>query len=176
MNGYRWRFLGVLAMLAGLSFRFATAATPDNDPFAPLVIYNGEWVVRATHPWSGDVPGTADQLTSRCQRFTAYFACEQTVNGKPAVLIVYTMGDVAGRFHTRTISPEGLAGGRGDVVLTGAHWTYLDKPPASLKGDWSRTENFIVDRDHIRFEEYVSSDEGKTWRPTNSGDETRVRP
>ena len=45
-----------------------------------------------------------------------------------------------------------------------------------LKGNWSRTENFILDRDHIRFEEYESSDEGKTWTKTNSGTEERTAP
>jgi len=57
-------------------------------------------------------------------------------------------------------------------------------PPASdpfapltvynLKGNWSRVENFIRDRNHIRFEEYESSDEGKNWTRTNSGTEERM--
>jgi hypothetical protein len=69
-----------------------------------------------------------------------------------------------------------LAGGRGDLTLDGNHWTYLDKPPATLKGNWSRTENFIVDHDHIRFEDYESADEGKSWTKTNSGTEERTAP
>ena len=122
---------------------------------------------------TGGPAGAADQLISRCRRFTAYFACEQTVNGAPASLIVYTAGDQPGRLNTRTITPNGLAGGRGDLTLLGSRWTYIDRPPASLKGDWSRTENIVTDRDHIRFEEYTSSDEGKSWRLTNAGEEVR---
>jgi hypothetical protein len=144
------------------------------DHFAPLAIYSGTWTIDAEHPWSGAAAGTADHLLSHCTHFTAYFACEQTVNGSPASLIVYTSGDSVGHLHTRIINPQGLAGGRGDLRLDGNHWTYLDKPPATLKGNWSRTENYILDHDHIRFEEFESADEGKTWTKTNSGTETRV--
>ena len=160
------RCLGALAVV-GLD----GAAMPD--PFSTLSVYDGEWEVRAEQPWSG-VAGATDRLTSRCHRYSAYFACEQTINGKPASLIVYTSTDAVGRLTTRTIAPSGLAGGRGELTLDGRHLTYIDKPPASLKGNWSRTENVVVDRDHIRFEEYESADEGKSWTRTNAGTETRV--
>ncbi|MBV9157653.1 MAG: hypothetical protein JO097_15415, partial [Acidobacteriaceae bacterium] len=99
-----------------------------------------------------------------------------TVNGQTQALLVYTATEVPGKLHSRFIAPDGLAGGRGDLTLEGNHWTYLDKPPSPLKGNWSRTENFILDQDHIHFEEYESSDEGKTWTKTNSGIEKRATP
>ena len=68
----------------------AAWAQPAPDPFAPLTVYNGAWTVRAEHPWSGGAPGALDHLVSGCRRFTLYFACEQTVNGKPQALLVYT--------------------------------------------------------------------------------------
>ncbi len=142
------------------------------DPFASLTLYDGEWEVRAEHPWSGAPPGAVDRLTSHCHRFTAYFACEQTINGKTASIIVYTLASDGG-FSTRTIAPNGLAGGRGGLSLSGRRWTYLDKPPPPLTGNWSRVENVIVDHDHIHFAEFTSADEGKTWQPVNSGDEVR---
>jgi hypothetical protein len=150
------------------------AAAQPSDPFSSLAIYDGTWAVRAEHPWSGAAPGALDRLVSRCQRFTEYFACEQTVNGKTQGLIVYSPGNGAGALHTRFIAPNGLAGGLGDLKLDGDHWIYLDKPPPSLKGNWSRTENFVLDHDHIRFEEYESSDEGKSWSRVNSGTEERA--
>ena len=157
----------------GLVIFMGAAAAPD--PFARLAMYNGEWDVRAAHPWSGAAPGAIDRLTSRCHRFSVYFACEQSVNGKPTALIVYAVGEAPDQLSTRTIAPNGLAGGRGLLTFAGSQWTYLDKPPATLKGNWSRTENHIVSRDRIRFEEYESADEGKTWTMTNSGEETRRR-
>jgi len=169
------RLLTIVLLGAGLlgSPIESQAAPARTDPFLPLAIYDGEWSVRADHPWSGAAPGSADHLTSRCQRFTLYFACEQTINGKPTSLLVYTDTGEEGRLNTRTIAPNGLAGGRGDLTIAGARWTYLDKPPATLAGNWSRVENLVKDRDHIRFEEYESADQGKTWTLTNSGDEVR---
>ncbi len=152
----------------------SSGAQTAPDPFLPLTIYNGTWTVQAEHPWSGSALGTPDHLVSRCLRFTQYFACEQTINGKTQSLIVYTVSSSPGKLHTRFIEPDGIAGGRGDLTLDGNHWTYLDKPPLQLKGNWSRVENFILDHDHIRFEEYESSDEGKSWTKTNFGTEERT--
>jgi len=145
-----------------------------SDPLDALMVYDGDWSVSAEKPWSGATPGTIDHLTSRCRRFTAYVACEQSVNGNPLALIVFTLGDRPGRLNTRTIAPNGLAGSRGDFMIDGEHWTYVDRPPVGSAGPWSRVENFIIDRDHIRFEEYESLDEGATWTRTNAGTEQRV--
>ena len=168
-----WRFLLGVGLL--FSVNQAEAQPPlATDAFKKLEIYDGDWTVRADHPWSGAPSGNDDHLRSRCQRFSAYFACEQTVNQKPLALIVYTAADAPNRFHTRTIATDGRAGGRGDLVLDGNRWTYLDKPLSGLKGPWSRTENTIRDENHIRFVEYESSDAGKTWVQTNAGFEVRL--
>ena len=164
----------LLAFALTHPFSAQGATQPAPGPFAPLAIYNGTWTVKAEHPWSGGPAGTSDQLVSHCQRFSLYFACEQTVNGKTQSLLVYTATSSPGKLNCRTITPDGLAGGRGDVSLQGNHWTYLDKPPLNLKGNWSRVENLILDHNHIRFEEYESADEGKTWKQTNAGIEARV--
>lgn len=158
-----------------LSQNLSQAGTASN-PFAPLAIYEGTWTVKAEHPWSGGAVGSLDHLVSRCQSFTIYFACEQTVNGKVQGLLVYSAGSPAGQLHSRLIAPDGLAAGRGDLTLDGNRWTYLDKPPPTLKGNWSRVENTVVDHDHIQFEEWESADEGRTWMKTNSGTEVRVTP
>ncbi|MBV9156950.1 MAG: hypothetical protein JO097_11865 [Acidobacteriaceae bacterium] len=66
----------------------ASGVQPVSDPFARLAIYNGNWTVQAEHPWSGRPAGSLDQLVSRCQRFTTYFACEQRVNGQTQAPLV----------------------------------------------------------------------------------------
>lgn len=164
-----WKRLGIL--IAVLPANFVAAAEPK-DPFAELAVYDGNWAVHATHPWSGAASGAIDHLVSRCHRFTVYMACEQTINSKPTSILVYTLAG-GGHLNTRTIAPDGLAGGRGELSMSGVHWTYIDKPPASLKGNWSRVENEIVDRDNIVFQEYESADDGKTWRLVNAGEEKR---
>jgi hypothetical protein len=81
------------------------------------------------------------------------------------------------KLHSRPIDPGPLPQqGRNDLTLDGNHFTCLDKPPPTLKGDWSRTENFILDHDHIRFEEYESTDEGKTWAKTRLIQLARTNP
>jgi hypothetical protein len=165
---------GLLSLGLLVSVNQAEAQPPlATDPFKKLEIYDGDWTVRADRPWSGAPTGSSDRLRSLCQRFSTYFACEQTVNQKPVALIVYTAAEAPGRFHTRTIATDARAGGRGDLVLEGNRWTYLDKPPQGLKGPWSRTENTILDNNRIRFAEYQSSNEGKTWTQTNAGLEVR---
>ncbi len=169
-----WRRTKQTIVLLSLAvIQSALRGQTATDPFAPLTIYNGTWTVHAAHPWGGGPPGTADHLVSRCQRFTEFFACEQTVDDKAVGLIVYTIGSSAGKLHSRFIAPDGLAGGRGDFILDGSHWTYLDKPPKGLTGKWSRVENYVLNHDHIRFEEYESADEGKSWIKKNSGTEDR---
>ncbi len=165
-----------LALLVGRATQSAGGTpAPPPDPVAPLAIYDGTWTVQAEHPWGGGKQGTEDRLVSRCSRLTRYFVCEQTVNGTTQALIVYTAGESAGHLHTRFIDPAGLSSGRGDLTIAADHWTYLDKPQPGLKGPWSRVENTILDHDHIRFEEYESADQGKTWTKVNGGVETRVR-
>jgi len=167
--------LGLAAALGSAAAIAPSAAEPAApSPFAPLLVYRGTWKVTADRPWSGAAPGAVDRLRSDCRIFHAYFACEQSVNGKPLALIVYTAGEAPLEYHTRTIGPGGLAGGRGTMRIEGHRWTYLDKPAAGLSGPWSRVENVIVSPDRILFEEYESADEGKSWKQTNRGAEVRI--
>jgi hypothetical protein len=169
------RAAGLTASLILLALATAAGATtaPASAPFSVHKIYDGAWNVRADHPWGGAAAGATARLDSHCERFTVYFACEQTVNGKPQILIVYTLGETGG-FYTRTIAPSGLAAARGALEVNGSRWTYLDKPAAGLTGPWSKVENDIVDHDHIRFAEYESADQGMTWTQTNAGLEVRA--
>jgi hypothetical protein len=70
-----------------------------SDPFAPLAVSGGPWTVKAEHPWGGP-PGTQDHLASHCGRFNSYFTCEQTVNGKPQGLLIYTAATFSRKLHS----------------------------------------------------------------------------
>jgi hypothetical protein len=154
----------------------AAGAKPAAPPLLEvLMLYRGDWRVTADHPWSGATPGSVDRLRSACTLFQAYLACEQSVNGKPLALIVFTVGDRPGEFYTRTIAPSGLAGARGSMTIEGNRLTFMDKPAAGLTGPWSRVENHIISRNEIRFAEYESTDEGRSWKRTNAGTELRIK-
>ncbi|MEP6881296.1 MAG: hypothetical protein ABI866_04845 [Dokdonella sp.] len=167
---------GILVAMISLTTSVFAQAELKNPSLETLMFYHGSWSVRAAHPWSGAKIGAIDHLTSKCQLFTVYVACEQTVNDKPLAIIVYSLGAAPMQFYTRTVGPDGLAGARGGLTMDGHRWTYLDKPSAGMTGPWSRVENEIVNRDRILFKEYESSDNGKQWTLTNSGTEERVKP
>jgi hypothetical protein len=156
-----------------LLFIAALAVAPAPDPFTSLDVYNGTWSVHAQHPFSG---GTGpDTLVNHCTHGQAFFSCEQVVNGKPAALVVFTISSEAGKFDVDNIFPNGHASSNTDLLIHGDHWTFLTH--AAAPGDKRyRTENVFHGPDAIHFEQFESTDDGKTWTKTNEGDESRLRP
>jgi hypothetical protein len=93
------------------------------------------------------------------------------VNGKPSALIVFVPAETPLSYHSTPILPDGHATGRGDLTISHNHWTFLGKDVEADKTTWYRTENYFTGRDKIHFEQYQSTDDKKTWKLTNSGDE-----
>ena len=160
-----------LLLLAALQ----TAPTPSTpavqqDPLAPLSAYNGSWTIVSPHTLAG--PGKPDILVNHCLHQTAFFTCEQVVNGKPLALMVFVSSGEPHKFHTQPIFPNGQAVGRGDLLLDGSHWTFSSKDVEPAKTTWYRTENFFKGPNAIHFEQYESPD-GSNWTKTSEGDETR---
>jgi hypothetical protein len=154
-------------------FLLAALAIAAADPFAPLAVYNGTWSVHAQHPFSG---GTGpDRLENHCTHGQAFLSCEQIVNGKPAALVVFTISKEPGKYDVDNIRPNGYASSNTDLLINGDHWTFITH--ASAPGETRyRTENVFHGPDAIHFEQFQSTDDGKTWTKTNEGDETRVHP
>ena len=153
----------------------ATHAQSATNPYAPLRLYAGAWQVTQTTP-AGKKP---DRLVNDCAQIGRYFACQQTVNGKPGALVVFIPaamqghGAMLGHNHTQDVLPDGAAlGPPGTLTIAGDHWTYLGGPDA--KGVRYRTINVFSGRDRIHFESARSTD-GKTWTVTMAGDETREK-
>ncbi len=144
-------------------------ATNTADAYAPLRLYEGAWQVTQTTP----AAKKPDRLVNDCAQIERYFACQQTVNGKPGALVVFIPDAAPGHYHTQIILPDGTAlGPPGTLTLAGEHWTYLGTPDA--KGVRYRTINVFSGRDHIHFEAARSTD-GKTWTVPMAGDELRKR-
>ena len=147
-----------------------TSAQGAADPYAPLRLYEGAWQVTSTPTPAGKKP---DRLVNDCAQIGRYFACQQTVNGKPSALVVFIPDTVPGHYHTQIVLPDGAASGpSGTLTVTGNRWIYLGQPGA--KGVRYRTINVFSGHDHIHFESARSTD-GKTWTVTMAGDETRQR-
>jgi hypothetical protein len=141
--------------------------------FTPIKLYEGTWTVVSAHTMAGE--GRPDTIVNHCIEGTAFFTCEQVVNGKSLALIVFTATDDPTKFHTQPVFPNGLGAGRGDLSIIGDHWTFSGNgTDDSGKQTFYRTENFFTGRDKIHFEQYESVD-NKTWVKKNQGDEVRVQ-
>ena len=139
--------------------------------FAPIKVYEGTWALVAAQTMAGE--GKPDTIVNHCSEGTAFYTCEQVVNGKSVVLLVFTPTDDPTKFHTQPVLPDGKAVGRGDLTIVGDHWTYSSSAEEG-KEVFYRTENFFTGRDKIHFEQYESAD-NKTWVKKNEGDEVRVK-
>jgi len=78
--------------------------------FAPMKLYEGTWTVVAAHTMAGE--GKPDTLVNHCSEGTAFYTCEQVVNGKSLALIVFTATDDPTKFHTKPVFPSGQGAGR----------------------------------------------------------------
>lgn len=136
------------------------------NPYVPLQRYEGAWRVMP------DGKTKPDRLVNDCARVGRFFACQQTVNGKPGPLLIF-IPDSAGHYHTQVVRGDGAAlGPPGTLTLSDDHWVYLSKPDS--KGVRYRTVNDFQGPDRIHFVVAHSSD-GKRWVVTLSGVEERVR-
>ncbi len=147
-------------------------SAPAAPTFSDLSVYNGAWTINAAHTMAG--PGKPDELVNHCTQNTAYYSCEQVVNGKPAALIVFVPAEAPLSYHTQPVLPSGNSAGRGDLTIAGDHWTFSGQSTEGEKTTWYRTENVFAGKDKIHFEQFESTDNKTTWKMTNSGDEVRL--
>ncbi|MFZ0595164.1 MAG: hypothetical protein WAM39_32175 [Bryobacteraceae bacterium] len=163
------RLLLAVLLLAGILSRPAKAAHSGAPP-SPLWLYQGSWQV--THPNAG-APGEPYQLTNDCAQLGLYFACQQSVNGKPVRLLIMISTDKPGHFHTQTILPEGRATGLDDLEISGNQWVFTSSRREGGKTTYYRTINTFSGKNKIHFEQAESTD-GKQWTTKSSGDEAKV--
>ncbi len=138
--------------------------------FESLWLYQGTWDTTRTVLGS---PPASNKLQNDCAEIGQFFLCQQTVDGKVAALITFTPAATKGHFYTQAVLPDGHATGRGELEVDGDRWTYPGKEEKDGKTKYHRIVNVFSGKDRIRFEQSESED-GKTWKITASGDETRT--
>jgi|SRR5579864_1869203 len=158
----------VLAMLALTAVAASRAA--DDSVYTPLWLYQGNWIASPKDLALGASP---DQLSDECALVGKYFTCQQTVNGKIGALLVFVPAETPGHYFTNAIVPQGYAGGRGELEISGDRWTYSNKSVDGDKTTYHRTLNIFTGKDHIHYELGESGD-GINWTVTGSGDEVRA--
>lgn len=155
-----------LAALAGI----VPSLSADDSVYTWLWLYQGNWIASPKDLALGAAP---DQLTDDCALVGKYFTCQQTVNGKIGALLVFVPAETSGHYFTNAILPQGFAGGRGELEISGDRWVYSSKSVDGDKTTYQRTLNTFTGKDHIHYEQGQSSD-GVNWTVTGSGDEVRV--
>lgn len=140
------------------------------EPYKPLRLYQGIWSATRTGPRSET---TTSRIANDCAMVGRFFACQQTVNGKPGAMIIFVPTGAPGAYYTQAVLQEGLATGRGELHIEAERWTYSSKTQRDGKTIYHRTTNVFTGRNRIHFEQAESSDE-KNWTVMMSGDEVRL--
>jgi hypothetical protein len=167
--GYK-RVMRKAWLIAVLTGAFCSNVMAVDPVYRPLWQYEGSW--KATPAEARGKPA-ATEITNDCAMVGRFFACQQTIDGKPGPMIVFLPAEKAGDYYTQSVSGEGLAGGRGDLHIEGDHWTYLGKSEKDGKVTYYRTTNVFTGPDKIHYEQAESPD-GKNWTVTGGGDEVRT--
>ncbi len=158
----------VLSVLVLLLSPAATLHAADSS-FDPLWAYNGAWKI------TKQGSGKPEDLVNQCALFGKYFACQQSVNGTPSELLVFTSTNTPGEYHTQSVMPDGRAGGRGDLKVEGDKWTFSSYwNQGGGKAIFYKTVNVFTGKTRIHFEQQESTDR-QEWKSTGSGDEVRMK-
>jgi hypothetical protein len=161
------RVLGLFSLLIG---GFLPGNAADSTAANPLWLYQGSWQVTRA---SSGAPAKPYRLTNDCAQLGLYFACQQSVNGKPVRLLVVISTETPGHFHTQTILPEGRATGLDDLEISGSKWVFTSSRRDGGKTTYYRTTHTFSSKTKVHFEEAESTD-GKQWVTKTSGDQAKL--
>ena len=158
------------SFIAGQGAIGGAAADARSNTLTPLTVYDGSWLVNQAA--NGGAAARTDQLTNHCQMVTAFYTCEQVLNGKALALLVFVGAADKNQYYSVVVRPDGQATGRSSLTIEGSHWTFAQQDAAGKPT--YRVENFFKDQDHIHFEQYQADANG-AWTKVGEGEETRVR-
>lgn len=153
-------------------FLVRTVLGVDNDPYAPLKLYDGSWEVKVSVP----EPKT-DHMVNHCALTGLFYSCEQVVNGKTGALVVFLpvgkTSSGAQEYRTQPLSADASAAGEwGHLTIDGNNWVYSwDNGDAKKLVHW-RVTNHFTGKDKIHFE-VQNSEDGTNWKTQTAGDEFR---
>ena len=164
------RIAALLALLV-CGVEAAFAATASDAAFAPLWVYNGSWQITKKEAAPGAKP---EELTNQCSAIGKYFVCQQSVNRTAVALWIATEAGSRGHYHTQSVRPDGIAGGRGDLEISGDRWVFTSVwNQGGGKLTYNRTTNIFTGKNRIHFEQAESTN-NRDWTVKSSGDEVRV--
>ena len=163
--------------LLGVLLGAATPAATAADPLAPLSAYQGMWkgeseTLDSPYDKAGKSPPVA--LQNDCHRWAGFYACAQTVDGRPGALLVFTYTGTPGVYTSSPVPSDGSPARSGKLLIDGDVWTFPWEGTHDGAPVHFRVVNRFVTPDEIEVRREASTD-GKTWTLIGRGRTTRVR-
>lgn len=181
MNDSRWPAIMALLLVASPTSAVPAQAIVAAPPaaagggIARLAFYAGHWRLESTtlatpHSKAGTTTMSIDNV---CQRFLQHLSCAQTVDGKPAQLIVFTYDPASARYTSLPIGADGN-GHAARLRVEGNRLTFPWQDTVGGALVWFRVVNTLDGADTIAYAREYSND-GEHWLPIESGTEHRVK-
>ena len=177
-------FNTVLALLAvGIGPAATTAPIAGTGPLVSataaagierLAFYDGTWRLTAealATPVS-KAAHISSTVANRCTRFMQHLTCEQTVDGVPAGLLVFSFDAATSRYASLPVAPDG-SGHSAAIEVGGDGIAFPWMQEVDGKTVRFRVTNMLTTPDTIAYRKEYAPD-GTTWLPIETGTEHRV--
>ncbi len=160
-------FLAAQLLLGFALASNAQSKQQEPDAYAPLHLYNGSWELTVNES------GKTLRIDNRCKLVGSFYACEQSVDNKVSVLVVFTWSAEKGEYYVQNVMTSGESGGKTVLEINGTRWIYTSGGELDGRPVYYRTTNDFRGRNQIHFEQFQSED-GQHWKMTRSGEEKRL--
>jgi hypothetical protein len=144
-----------------------------DDAYTSLHLYDGAWDVTSSDPSK-----PLSHLQNHCARTGLFFMCEQVVDGKSLALVCFLpvakVAEGVQEYKTQVLAADATTPGDwSSLTIDGNHWVFSSQATVNGKKTYFQTVNTFTGNDKIHFD-IQRSDDGRTWKTQESGDEARV--
>lgn len=152
------------------------ASLPAPRGLDKLRAYAGNWDTQVTHldtPY-GKAGSEHHRLVNDCWRSTLFYVCQQSLDGAPKALLVFTYDPAQDRYASYPVVPGSDAAHAGVLIIQGRDWIFPWDDTEQGKTTHFRVVNTWSSPDSIEFRQEYSAD-GEHWITMAKGHETRTR-
>ena len=153
----------------------AAAAQPAQG-LDRLTAYAGSWDLDVTHletPY-GKAGNEHHRLTNDCWRSKLFYVCQQSLDGDPKALLIFTYDAAQDRYASYPVVPGSEAAHAGVLLIQGQDWIFPWDDSRDGKTTHFRVVNTWSSPDTIEFRQEYSAD-GAHWTPMATGHEQRAK-
>ena len=169
------RRLSLVVGVGGVALAAWYAEAAEAAGIERIAAYAGTWHVTIEHLASASEAARTETSTLKnvCWHSEQYFSCNQIVDGKSVMLIVYTYDAKMDVYTSQVIPPDGQSAHAGTLIIKGNVWTFPWKGDVEGKPADFRVVNTFTTPDTIEFRQEFSTDHTH-WTVTARGHETKA--